>query len=383
MDFLWTIFFALVAGLWLVKGLRALGMLKLPRIDEVEPLPPCESVTVSILFAARDEATKLPGALPTLLEQDYARFEVIAVDDRSVDGTAQILEQFAREHPELKVIHISQLPAGWLGKPHALQTAYSHCSGEWIVFTDADVRFARDLLGRALALVRNEQWDHLTLIGLLDMKGFWEKAVLSFFAFGFTLATEPWNVSKPGSRRYLGTGYFQLIRRSVYERIGTHQRLALEVVDDLKLGKLVKQAGFRSGVGFADRRLSVRWQEGLKNIVRGTTKNFFAATGFRWEIAALQVLGLIILDVLPFFGLVWARGGPQLFAGAAAAALLVLHGATAYTMRISPLYAITHPLGALLFAYLILNSTIVTLRQGGVTWRGTFYPLEQLRRGLV
>lgn len=360
-----------------------MGMFALPRIAGARLLPDSDCPSVSILVAGRDEAAKVRQALATWVGQDYPRYEVIAVDDRSQDTTGTILDDAARRHRNLEVIHVRELPPGWLGKPHGLQTAYEHSTGEWLVFTDADVRFAPDLLRRALAVARDKSWDHLTLLGGLEMEGFWEKTVISYFALGFTLRVQPWEVGNPRSRCYCGVGAFQLLRRSAYESIGTHKRLALEVVDDMKLGKLVKAGGFRSGVALGDDKLYVRWQEGLRNLIRGITKNGFAASGFSVSHVIGSVLAALALSVLPFLALGASTGLPRLLAGAAVIAALARHAVATHAMRISPLYAFTHPLGAILSSYMLLRSMVVTLWRGGVVWRDTFYPLKELRKGLV
>ena len=155
MESFWTAFFGILAAAWIIGGLRMVrGMARVPRLGEVSPLPDADCPAVSILVPARNEADRLPQALPTLLAQDYPRSEVIVVNDRSSDRTGAILEEFASQNENLSVHHLRELPAGWLGKPHALEVGYQHATGEWLVFTDADVRFAPDLLRRALALAR-------------------------------------------------------------------------------------------------------------------------------------------------------------------------------------------------------------------------------------
>jgi glycosyltransferase involved in cell wall biosynthesis len=379
------LFFGFTALFWLTYGLRvAYGAMRLPWIQDFAPAGDTHCPHVSILFAARDEEEKLPAALATLMEIDYPGLEVIAVDDRSKDATARILDEFAASHPRLRVVHITGLPAGWLGKPHALLKAYEASTGEWLVFTDADVRFKRDVLRRAVSLAKQRNVDHLTLFGKIDMAGFWEKVLLTFMGFGFHLATNSSGVSNPDSRAYVGVGAFQLLKRSVYEGSGTHRRLAMEVVDDMKLGKIVKQAGFRSGMAFAQDFIAVQWHTGLGNIVRGVTKNFFAAAGFSLAIAALQIAGLLSLSVLPFAGLFFGQGWIHVFAAIAVFIAVGFHaGIASVAMGVSPLYALTQPLGAILMSYMILRSAFVTVKQGGIVWRDTFYPLEELKRGIV
>jgi glycosyltransferase involved in cell wall biosynthesis len=384
MHSFWTGLLGILAFLWIIAAIRMLwGMAIVPRLTAITPLRDAECPTVSILVAARDEAAGLARSLPTLLAQDYPHYEVIVVDDRSSDSTPRILEEFARLHKNLRVIPLTELPPGWLGKSHALATAHAHATGDWLIFTDADVRFAPDLVRRALASAKRKDWDHLTMFFTPDMAGFWEKSVLSFWLFSLILWLEPWKVSDPKSRRYAGSGAFQLLRRSAYEAIGTHRRLALEVVEDLKLGKLVKVGGFRSGMALSDGMVRVRWHEGLHGIIHGLTKNSFAACNYRISTLALNLLLLFTFQILPYLALIIARGMPQALAAVSVLVLLILRLRADHYHEIPRGYALTHPLGAIIFSYILLRSAFVVLSGGGLTWRGTFYALDDLRKGSV
>ena len=252
-----------------------------------------------------------------------------------------------------------------------------------MVFTDADVHFAPDLLRRSVALAQEQQWDHMTLLGRVEMYGLGERIALTFIALAFLMGMRPWWVSSRRSPFYAGIGAFQMIRRRAYEAIGAHRRLAMEVVDDMKLGKLVKDGGFRSGVANAGKPMSVRWHAGVGNIVRGTTKNFFATGGFRLWISCAQVGGLLWVFLLPLVALAWLHGAEFAVATIAVGLAVLTEAGVALEFGISPLYALTYPIGALIFAWMITRSTIVTLWRGGITWRGTFYSLEELKRGVV
>jgi len=384
MNQFWTVVLGFVACVLIFGYLWAFrGMSQVPRLGEMSPAADADCSMVSVLFAARDEATKLPQALPTMLAQDYPRYEVVAVNDRSGDATPQILDEFARKAPKLKVVHLAELPPSWLGKPHALAIAFQHALGDWLVFTDADVRFAPDLLRRTVALAQARQWDHLSLLAIVELKGFWEKVAVTFWTLGFVMTLQPWRVSNPKTGSYAGVGAFQLLRRSAYEAIGTHRRLALEVVDDMRLGALVKRGGFRSGVALSEDLLGVRWQEGLGNVIHGLTKNTFAALDYSVVRVGVNILGLLVFYLLPVLGVVFGTGIARLLAASAVAVQAVAHGTAARSSRASPLYGLTFPLGALLFIYILLRSTIVTVWRGGVLWRGTFYPLDELKHGRV
>src|SRR6202030_3167206 len=234
-----------------------------------------------------------------------------------------------------------------LGKPHALQKAYEASTGDWLLFTDADVRFKPDVLRRAIALAKARNLEHLTLMGDVEMVGFWETVLITFFGMAFNIATDPYRVANPNSRAYIGVGAFQLLRRAAYEASGTHRRLAMEVVDDMKLGKIVKQSGFRSGAGIAQDFVVVRWHAGVGNVVRGVTKNFFAAAGYSLPFVAVAVAGVLLMNITPFLGVLFGHGWIRALAAASLVILVFFHTAIAVTMRVSPLYALTHPLGAL------------------------------------
>jgi Glycosyl transferase family 2 len=380
----WSIVMGTLAIAWIASAIDlTIGVRTIPWLRDAQPLDDHQCPSVSILFAGRDEAEKMPGAIETMLALDYPRYEVIAVDDRSEDATGAILKAAANKDARLKPVRVDSLPSGWLGKPHALEKAYEQSRGEWLVFTDADVHFRPDLLRRVIALAERMRWDHLTLLAAPKLHTFGEKIALTFFGTCFLMGTRPWRANDPKSRGYTGIGAFQIVRRIAYEKSGTHRRLAMEVVDDLKLGKIIKEGGFRSGVARGDDAVSVHWHAGLANIVRGTTKNFFAATGFRLPILASQVLGTLLMFVFPVVALPFMRGWALTFAAIAAGLALIIAAGAAKGIGASPAYGLTYPIGALIICWMLLRSTAVTLWQGGVTWRGTFYPIEELKRGVV
>ena len=386
MQIFLTVFLGIVASLWIFQAIRAaLGMRRMPRLRDVPPLADPDCPFVSILFSARDEEKRLPRALATLLALDYPRYEIVAVDDRSIDSTGRLLDEAAAHNPRLKVIHITELPPGWLGKPHGLRKAYEASSGEWLIFTDADVRFASDLLRRALSLARQKNLAYLFLLGRFDAAGFWENTIEAHAGLLLALL-EPWQIGNPRSQRYGGAGYFQMLARSTYEAIGTHRRLAMEVMDDMKLAKLVKRSGTASCVAVAGERIQVHWMEGLRGSIRNLEKNMFAGCEFRVLVAALAVVAILAADVLPLAALLFTTGWARALAGLATVAPMVMVASLARRfpeMSLSPLFVLTLPLGGLVLAYMLLNSTVKTLRHGGITWRGTFYRLDDLRKGLV
>src|SRR5258707_2275626 len=145
----------------------------------------------------------------------------------------------------------------------------------------------------------------------------------------------------------------------------------MEVIDDMKLGKVVKRSGFRSGVVIAQDSVVVRWHDGIGNLTRGVTKNFFAAFGYNLAFVAAGISSLLLLNVAPFLGIVFGQGWIRIFAAIALVITLGFYSGTAASMPVSPLYSVTYPLGPMLLRYMPLGSAVVTLKHGGPILRDT------------
>jgi glycosyltransferase involved in cell wall biosynthesis len=368
----------------------AFGMRKIPDISLPEwdrrPASANGNPRVSIIVPARNEGDNIEPTLAQLLALDYDNYEIIAVDDRSTDQTGAIMDRIAagpEAHELLKVIHVQELPPGWMGKTHAMWTAVQQASGEWFLFTDADVLFKPDALRRAVVYAESEPADHLVVFPHIIMKRVGEKMMIAFFQTLFVFGHRPWKVADPKTKDHMGVGAFNLIRRRVYEQIGTYQRLRMEVLDDMKLGKVVKNAGYAQRAVFGDNLISIRWARGAMGVVRNLTKNFFALMSFQWPRALLSCVGLAFMNLMPFIGVLLAHGWARLPYAVAMLAMFLIYVGMSWKSAVPPYYFLLHPISTILFVYTMLRSTLLTLGRGGVVWRGTFYPLGELRKGLV
>ena len=182
----------------------------------------------------------------------------------------------------LRVVHHTELPPGWLGKTHAMWTAANQATGDWLLFTDADVLFKPDSLRRALAYAESEPADHLVMFPRMIMKRPGEYMMIAFFQTMFMFGHRPWKVADPSTDDHMGVGAFNLVRRRVYDAVGTYEALRMEVLDDMKLGKVVKKAGFAQRNVFGGDLISIRWAKGAMGVVNNLTKNFFAVLSFQW-----------------------------------------------------------------------------------------------------
>ncbi len=367
-------------------GMRKIADIARPQWDR----RPNRNSRVSIIVPARNEEADIERTLNNLLALDYDNYEIIAVNDRSEDRTGEIMERVCSGSRarmpmphQLSVIHVRELPPGWLGKTYAMWTAAQQATGEWLLFTDADVIFKPDSLRRALAYAERSRADHVVVFPQIIMKTPGERMMIAFFQTLFVFGHRPWKVADPSTQDHMGVGAFNLVRRRVYEAVGTYERLRMEVLDDMKLGKVVKEAGYAQRNVFGEDLVSLYWARGTLGMVRNLSKNFFAILSFQWPRTLLTCITLAFLNLWPFVGLWSAHGWARVPYALALLSLFFIYLGMSWKSHIRPYYFVLHPISSALFIYILLQSTFLTLTRTGVVWRGTKYPLEELRRGRV
>lgn len=375
---------AVIFGASLLKFLEGLyAQRRVP--DLAAEVPPTVSLgpsppRLSVIVPACNEARSIEGAIRSLLEQDYPNLEILLVNDRSSDGTGAIMDRLAAQWPALKVIHIEQLPKGWLGKNHALWVGARYASGEILLFTDADVHYDPTTLRRAVAFLKERRLDHLTLAPDMAVQGYWLQAWVGFFLMSFLAYKNPYRANNPRSKVGIGIGAFNMIRRTAYELIGTHRAISLRPDDDLRLGQRLKRMGLRSNVAMGRGLLSVEWYTSLWEAIRGLEKNTFAGLEYSLFMVGFSVLGILTIMVWPFIALFMTGGWTfALYLGAILLQLATFITANAMMGPRATSLALVYPVSALLFAFTVARASYLTLSQGGITWRGTFYPLSLLK----
>ena len=366
---------AIVAGVTVAMGNREVRALPEVAVDEGASWP-----KLSVVIAARNEARDVEAAVRSMLAIDYPNLEIVAVDDRSEDATGTILDGLARENPILKTLRIRELPDGWLGKNHALHQGAMASKGEWILFTDADVHFHAGAVKKAVAYALSESKDHLAVIPDVVVSGQILPMMISYFTLCFALNFQPWKVRDPKSAKFVGIGAFNLVRRSAYQNVGGHTRIALRPDDDLRLGQLLKRAGARSDLLLSQGWVRVEWYRSFPEMFRGLEKNVFAGADYSVAKMAAMTVVTLLIHVFPFVFLLvcksmflWA-----LYAGVATAWFLAALDNNRFH-RMPSWTAFVLPFSALLMLATMLHSAGKTLWLGGIRWRGTFYPLRALR----
>jgi glycosyltransferase involved in cell wall biosynthesis len=382
------IIFWITGAFWLLATVELLrSILSLKHLPTIRPLPEPQP-TLSVIIAVRDEAARIEKTVRQVLAQQGVDLQLIVVNDRSRDATPQILNQLSSEFSQLKILTLDHLPEKWLGKCHAMHVGAHYASGEWLLFTDGDVWLAHDVAARAIAAAKTMGVDHVTLAPGQHMPenqkpGALYQSVMLMFQVILNVHLGRANRDRPNSMA--GIGAFNLIRKDIYEKIGGHEALRLEVADDMKLGLLVRRANpmGKSRALLAEDAVECDWAGTVGGLKRALEKNMWSGLNFNLTLAILLTLLFVALWIIPFVALLYLPA-PSAIAAAFGLPLLILISsvqAAKNRWRLWP--SLFAPIAGPIIAGVLWNSIFTTLRQGGIRWRDTFYPLSLLRSGLV
>ena len=373
-----TLIISIIVSLELVIGNRKLNALR--------DVPPCYVETpsrVSVIVPARNEQRNIREALQSLLGLDYPDYELIVVDDRSEDSTGMILDEMVRSFPRLKVIHIDQLPPGWLGKNHAMWVGSKQATGDLLLFTDADIIMEPTVLNRAVAYMEQNEIDHLAAFPSLRMPTIFLSIFGVTFFMIFTIFVRPWKVRDANSRYHIGVGAFNLVRREVYRQIGGHETIRLRPDDDMKLGKIVKKGGFHQEVVFAQEFLAVEWYSSVREVIKGLEKNTFSGADYNIPLVLLGTLFLIFSIFWPLLALLITYGSVRIIYLIAVSIAILAFADFMRFYNIKAWCVFGLPLTSALLAYILLRTMLLNLYQGGIYWRDTFYSLKELKANRI
>jgi glycosyltransferase involved in cell wall biosynthesis len=360
--------------IYLLLSSRRIGYLK-----DVAPALGRTPPSVAIIIAVRNEEAEVEEALRSVCNLQYPLLRIIVINDRSTDGTGAILRQLASENPALEILTISALPPGWLGKNHALYQGYLSSTEEWLLFTDADIKYAKGTVQKAMHFVLQQELDHLAVLPQITSRSWLFRSVAATFAVMLELKLRPWDVRKPGSNASVGVGAFNLVKRSAYEKAGTHTAISLRPDDDLKLGERIKKAGLRQDVLYGGQEIWLAWYTSLGEFIKGLMKNTFSVANYNIFLAIGMALATFFIVVLPL-PLLLLMPYPFPLVGVALLLLQVVVMIFKRGIEGQWWYALLIPFAGLVMTYIILQSALLTIRQGGIYWRDSFYSLAELKK---
>ena len=375
----------LVALPWIVGPAVTIWRVRKSRdLADEPPAPPVNRPLVSVIVPARNEARNIEGCAHAALRATWPALEVVVVDDRSTDATAEIARAMAHRDARLRVVENPELPHGWFGKPWACLTGAAHAKGEILCFTDADARHGRELVARAVAAMESRALAMLSVTGHQELGSFWERVIQPqvFWMIASRYGgTETVNRSRRASDK-IANGQCIFVRRDAYEAIGGHAAVRDQVAEDVALAQRMFAAGVRTELVLGRAELTTRMYTSLREIMAGWRKNVFAGgrEAMPWGrfgqmlfplllllVPALTLVPPIVLLLSGFVELPsWAVTGAAIALVAEIATRAMVYRWMAAPVR----YALLFPLGAAVFAVIALQAIA---RGSRVEWKGRAY----------
>jgi len=374
-----------ICGLCLWTALASLIVMTCRRVRSLQPGTVDHPQVVSVICPARNEADELESAMRTRLRDAAPWLEFILVNDRSTDETGPIMDRLASEDARIRVLHLEELPEGWLGKVHAQQQGIEIARGDWYLLSDADVQVDPGLIESALCWAQEEQADHVALIPRIIHGPVLLKSCLPVMMLVLMTALRLWRANDDRSDRAMGVGAFNLVRRAALEHAGGMEPLRMEIADDVGIGMIIHESGGRSRLAVAKDRLRVHWYRSTRDFLQGMEKGA-AKGGGRIQLILHSILILVlVLALLSSFALLalWSVVPLPVSLIALISALV----ATATTLTAShrfglpTAWACLVPLGLLSTLLVSQRSLWLAIIRGGVRWRGDQHNLTSTRAG--
>src|SRR5262245_577175 len=362
----------LILGRCLVRHLNKVSLEELPNWPYI-----------SLIAPARNEERHIEAAVRSLTRLDYPNLEITIINDRSTDRTGAILDSLAAEFPQLNVVHVTELPPGWLGKNYAMQLGADRSSGEWLLFTDADIVYEPTALRRAILYANHYGIDHLCGWPDIHAPTWLLSAFMSTFAIYLFLFVRIWSIRNPNSTAQIGVGAFNLIKTAVYRVVGGHERIRMRPDDDLKLGKIVKLAHYRQDLVDATGMLSLEMYRSVGELVRGLEKNAFSGADYSVPLTVFSSLLSLLFLVWPYLAIFIVTGPARWAYIAVCLSLWLMAWCSARTMKVSSSCALIYPIAVLMFVYIQWRTMLLNYYHNGIRWRDTHYSLAELRANKV
>jgi cellulose synthase/poly-beta-1,6-N-acetylglucosamine synthase-like glycosyltransferase len=364
-------------------GLLAVSSAVVRRLRDL-PIPDLDRwPSVSLIAPARNEERGVEQAVRSLVQLDYPELEITIVNDRSADRTGEILDRLTAEFPQLNVVHVEELPPGWLGKNHALELGAKRSRGEWLLFTDADIVFEPTALRRAIGYALAGNVDHLAATPDAQMPTWFLQSFVVTFSIFFSLFVRIWAIRSSDKRAHVGIGAFNLLRADAYRRVGGHEPIRMRPDDDLKLGKIVKAAGYRQDIVHGQGLIRVEWYRSLGELIRGLEKNAFAGVDYSAPTIVFSSLMLLFLFVWPYLAVILVPAPARWLYLASCFTIWSMALVSAVGMGAPASCALPFPITVLLFIYIQWRTMLLNYYHNGIRWRDTHYSLAELKANRV
>ena len=339
--------------------------------------PAVSVIRVSVIIPARNEEVSLSACLQSLVTQNGVPFEIIVVNDHSIDRTREIATSFSSNG--VRVIEASPLPPGWTGKNNAVSAGSRIARGEWLLFTDADTIHLPGSVARSLGEAIRNGAALLSYSPEQLVKSFWEKAIMPVIFAELAASFRPSQVSDPNSSAAAANGQYILITREAYDAVGGHAAIAGNLLEDVALAGAVKRSGRKIFFRYGGDALRTRMYRSFAQLREGWTKNLALLFPSPSRLATLRALEFVLIVASLAISVVSAlreHKQPAVVAGVLCVILYAFFLARIRRAHFSREANVLALFGLPLFSYLLLRSKKVHAK-GNVHWKGRTYSDEK------
>ena len=373
-----------VAWIFLIKSMMV-SFRETPYLEKFAKKPH-SNPKVSIILPARNEEDFLAKCLDTLVDQDYPNYEIIVIDDSSQDNTRKIIERYASKYSKIIPVFAKPKPDGWMGKNWACVEGFKKSSGDLLLFTDADTKHAKNVITLAVGQVETHNLEALTVIPRMITLDFWTNITLPMISTFLHTRFSAIRVNDPSKKTGYFFGSFFIINRETYQKVGTHEGVKQEIIEDGALGKKVKENGHRMKMVRGEKLIGAIWARDKGTLWNALKRLMIPLTLQSQKIAIGIFFAVLFLLFIPFPILVLSsffvqdgQSYSSLFFSSMAASIFVYLGGIIEVKKgldLKLVYAIFAPLGSLVVVLAFLSGLIQAKMNLAISWRGRSYSMK-------
>ena len=375
-----------ICGAWIILIKSMIESFRLtPYLDKFENKSK-STPKVSIILPARNEEGFIGKCLDSLIKQDYPNYEIIVVNDSSEDSTGKIISEYAKKNSKIIPVTAKAKPDGWMGKNWACMEGYQKATGELLLFTDADTKHSENVISLAVAQLFSFNLDALSAIPKMVTFDFWTNITLPMISTFLHTRFSALNVNNPSKKTGYFFGSFFIMKKETYEKVGMHEGVKQEIIEDGALGKKVKESGYKIRMVRGDHLIDAVWARDkgtLWNALKRLMIPLYLQNG---KIAVGIFFAVLFLLFIPFPILATSIVLPSenisakiLLIASAISSILIYTGAIIEVkmgLGLRTIYALFAPLGSLTVVLGFLSGLIQAKGTSAITWRGRSYSMK-------
>ena len=385
------LFGVLLAWISLISSMYK-SFTKTPYLDKFENISD-KTPKVSIILPARNEEEFIGKCLESFVKQDYTNYEIIAVDDSSDDNTWKIINEYAKNNEKVVPVKADPKPEGWMGKNWACIEGFKHAVGDLLLFTDADTTYSKSVVSLAVAHLLSEKLDVLTVIPRLICVDAMTKITLPMLSTFLHSRYSALNVNNPKKGIGYFFGSFFIIRKEIYEKIGTHEKVKHEIIEDGALGKITKESGFALKMVRGEHLLDALYSRSPKEMWNGLQRLMVPLyhQNKSYAVGVFFAVLFILFIPVPFlvYSIIFLEDSvsfiPLLISAILSTTTIFIAGfmETKMGLNLSSVFGLFSPLGGLIVTCGFLSGILQANKSSAVSWRGRKYSVKEFSQNYI